>query len=159
MPMQYDEIALVAKSLKSKKEGDKQDTEKGEISPEQKLSAVTFNILNSMEGIEHLVFVEHKEETTSLRFQNGQLSEDIVNKTLSICQKFLGEILKIMQDEDSENSIEVSKKYQIIFVPLNQSNFMYAIAAKTVDTVLLQPIFERIAQRIKNVVLEYEEGN
>jgi hypothetical protein len=159
MPMQYDEIALVAKSLKRGKKGEKQEIEtKGEISQEQKLSAVTFNILNSMEGIEHLVFVEHAEATTSLRFQNGQLSEDIVNKTLDICQKFLDEILKLMKDEDSENSIDVSKKYQIIFVPLNESNFMYAIATKAADTVLLQPIFERIAQRIKNVVLEYEEG-
>ena len=159
MPMQYDEIALVAKTLKSEKEADKQGGEiKEEISQEQKLSAVTFNILNSMEGIEHLVFVEHEEQNTSLRFQNGQLSEDIVNKTLTICQKFLSEILKIMKDEDSENAIEVSKKYQIIFVPLNENNFMYAIATKAADPVLLQPIFERIAERIKNVVLEYEEG-
>ncbi len=159
MPMQYDEIALVAKTMKKKEKTDKKDAEvKGEVSQEQKLSAVTFNILNSMEGIEHLVFVEHKENNTILRFQNGKLSEKIVNKTLVICQKFLEEILKIMKDEDSENAIEVSEKYQIIFVPLNEDNFMYAVATKVADPVLLQPIFERIANRIKNVVLEYEES-
>ncbi|MCG3221896.1 MAG: hypothetical protein H7641_11005 [Candidatus Heimdallarchaeota archaeon] len=159
MPMQYDEIALVAKTMKKKEKTDKKDAEvKGEVSQEQKLSAVTFNILNSMEGIEHLVFVEHKENNTILRFQNGKLSEKIVNKTLGICQKFLEEILKIMKDEDSENAIEVSEKYQIIFVPLNEDNFMYAVATKVADPVLLQPIFERIANRIKNVVLEYEES-
>jgi len=159
MPMQYDEIALVAKTMKKGKETDKKDEEvKGEVSQEQKLSAVTFNILNSMEGIEHLVFVEHKENDTILRFQSGQLSEKIVNKTLGICQKFLEEILKIMKDEDSENAIDVSEKYQIIFVPLNEDNFMYAVATKAADPVLLQPIFERIANRIKNVVLEYEES-
>jgi hypothetical protein len=160
MPMQYDEIALVTKPTKKKKKADaKEETIQEEVSQEQKLRAVTFNILNSMEGIEHLVFVEHKENSTLLRFQNGQLSEKIVNKTLGICQKFLEEILKIMKDEDSENAIEVSEKYQIIFVPLNEDNFMYAVATKAADPVLLQPIFERIANRIKNVVLEYEEGN
>ena len=159
MPMQYDEIALVAKTTNKKEKADKKDAViKEEVSQEQKLSAVTFNILNSMEGIEHLVFVEHKENDTILRFQNGQLSEKIVNKTLGICQKFLEELLKIMKDEDSENAIEVSEKYQIIFVPLNEDNFMYAVATKTADPVLLQPIFERIANRIKNVVLEYEDS-
>ena len=159
MPMQYDEIALVAKTTKKRETTDKKDAViKEEVSQEQKLSAVTFNILNSMEGIEHLVFVEHKENTTVLRFQNGQLSEKIVNKTLGICQKFLDEILKIMKDEDSENAIDVSEKYQIIFVPLNEDNFMYAVATKAADPVLLQPIFERIANRIKNVVLEYEDS-
>jgi hypothetical protein len=161
MPMQYDEIALIAKPIKKHDEAD--DTavveEEEEVTQEQKLSAVTFNILNSMEGIEHLVFVEHNEDEALLRFQNGQLSEKIVTKTLGICQKFLEEILKIMKDEDSENSIDVSEKYQIIFVPLNEDNFMYAIATKAADPVLYQPIFERIAKRIKNVVLEYKEAN
>ncbi|NPD89622.1 MAG: hypothetical protein HGN29_12965 [Asgard group archaeon] len=159
LPMQYDEIALVAKTMKKGKKADKKDKLiQEEVSQEQKLSAVTFNILNSMESIEHLVFVEHKENNTVLRFQNGQLSEKIVNKTLGICQKFLEDILKLMGDEDSENAIEVSEKYQIIFVPLNENNFMYAVATKAADPVLLQPIFERIAIRIKNVVLEYEES-
>ena len=156
IPMQYDELALVTKPRKKGQKVDEKESVE-EVSQVNKLSAVTFNILNTMEGIEHLVFIEHIENETSLRFQNGQLSEKIVDKTLKICEKFLEEILKIMKDEDSENAIEVSEKYQIIFVPLNESNFMYAVATKAADPVLLQPIFERIANRIKNVVLEYEQ--
>ncbi|MFW9851771.1 MAG: hypothetical protein ACFFDS_02415 [Candidatus Thorarchaeota archaeon] len=150
IPIQYDEIEVVTKERK------KTDTKEDEkTTKEQKLSAVTFNILNSIGGIEHLVFINHEAEEASLFFENGKLEEKIVNKTLNACQKFLNEIVKMMKDEDIENAISVSEKYQIIFVSLNERNFMYAIATKDVDPVLLQPVFERIARRIKDVVLEY----
>ena len=152
VPIQYDEIEVVTKKRKEKETKIEETTTK-----EQKLSAVTFNILNSIGGIEHLVFINHDVEKANLFFENGKLEEKIVKKTLNACQKFLDEIVKMMKDKDLENAIPVSEKYQIIFVPLNKNNFMYAIATKDVDPVLLQPVFERIARRIKDVVLEYEK--
>ena len=62
-----------------------------------------------------------------------------------------------MKDEEMENSIQITDKYQIIFVPIDESNFIYAVGTKEVDAVLMEPVFERIAARIKNVVLEYKE--
>lgn len=162
VPIQYDEIEVVTKERKKKeipRSRTKETQQEGEITTkEQKLTAVTFNILNSIGGIEHLVFINHEKEKASLFFENGKLEEKIVKKTLNACQKFLDEIVKMMKDEDIENAISVSEKYQIIFVPLNENNFMYAIATKDIDPVLLQPVFERIARRIKDVVLEYEKN-
>ena len=66
-------------------------------------------------------------------------------------------ILELMEDESVENAIDVTEKYQIIFVPLNEKNFMYAIATKSVDPVLLNPVFERISKRIKDAVLEFKD--
>ena len=63
-----------------------------------------------------------------------------------------------MKDESMENVIEVTDKHQIIFVELNEKNFMYAISKGSVDVVLMAPVFERIARRIKDVVLEYKES-
>lgn len=163
----YDEIAflpqLIGRKVESKEstkkpsvKETKKQAETSEISQDQKLSAVTFNILNSIGGIDHLVFVEHDNETTNLFYHNGKLDESFVNKTLKICEKFLSDIIEMMNDESMEKSIDVTEVYQIIFVPLNESNFFYAIAKKNVDAVLMNPVFERIAKRIKDVVLEYK---
>jgi len=157
VPIQYDEIEVVTKTSKKKEEKEPKTQEIEIASKEQKLTAVTFNILNSIVGIEHLVFINHEAEEANLFFENGKLEEKIVKKTLNACQKFLDEIIKMMKDDNIENAIPVSEKYQIIFVPLNENNFMYAIATVDVDPVLLQPVFERIARRIKDVVLEYEK--
>ncbi len=163
----YDEIAFLPQIIGEKKDakeapkklpskGIKKTGEESESSKEQKLSAVTFNILNSISGIEHLVFVEHGNKTASLFYQNGKLDEVFVNKTLQICEKFLSDILEMLNDESLEKSIDVTESYQIIFVLLNESNFFYAIAKMNVDAVLMSPVFERIAKRIKDVVIDYK---
>lgn len=140
-------------------EKEKPETAKEPLTKDQMLSAVTFNILNSITGIDHLVFVEHTQEDASLFFQSGHLEESFVNKTLAICEKYLDNIIKIMADDDMENSIQITDKHQIIFVPIDESNFIYAIATKEVDAVLMKPVFERIASRIKNMVLEYKDSD
>ncbi|GAH48982.1 unnamed protein product, partial [marine sediment metagenome] len=89
-------------------------------------------------------------------YQNGKLDEVFVNKTLQICEKFLSDILEMLNDESLEKSIDVTESYQIIFVLLNESNFFYAIAKMNVDAVLMSPVFERIAKRIKDVVIDYK---
>ena len=159
----YEEIAFLPQIIGEKKapkklasEKTKKTEEESESSIEQKLSAVTFNILNSIGGIEHLVFVEHDNETASLFYQNGKLDENFVNKTLKICEKFLSDILEMLNDESLEKSIDVTESYQIIFVLLDKSNFFYAITKKNVDAVLMSPVFERIAKRIKDVVIDYK---
>jgi hypothetical protein len=159
----YDEIAflpqIIGEKITPKKlasEVTKKTEEKSEFSIEQKLSAVTFNILNSISGIEHLVFVEYDNETASLFYQNGKLDENFVNKTLKICEKFLPDILEMLNDESLEKSIDVTESYQIIFVLLDKNNFFYAITKKNVDAVLMSPVFERIAKRIKDVVIDYK---
>ena len=163
----YDEIAFLPQIVGEKKDtsedpkkaaskGTKKTEEESESSKEQKLSAVTFNILNSISGIEHLVFVEHDNETTHLFYQNGKLDEGFVNKTLQICEKFLSDILEMLNDESLEKSLDVTESYQIIFVLLNETNFFYAIAKTSVDAVLMSPVFERIAKRIKDVVIDYK---
>ncbi|MHA1346094.1 MAG: hypothetical protein ACTSVO_02760 [Candidatus Heimdallarchaeaceae archaeon] len=163
----YDEIAFLPQIVGERKdaqkipkklssEGTKITKEESESSNDQKLSAVTFNILNSISGIEHLVFVEHDAETADLFYQNGKLDEDFVNKTLQICEKFLSDILEMLNDESLEKSIDVTESYQIIFVLLNETNFFYAIAKKNVDAVLMSPVFERIAKRIKDLVIDYK---
>ena len=98
-----------------------------------------------------------RDNKADLFFQNGKLSEKLVKNTLKICEKYLDDILGLMEDEAVENAIDVSEKYQIIFVPVNEINFMYAIATKSVDPVLLNPVFERIAKRIKDAVLKYKK--
>ena len=123
------------------------------------LSAIAFNILNSIAGIDHLVFVEHNQKEAKIFFQSGHLEDVFIQKTLKICEKYLEDIIKIMQDEDMENSIEITDKYQIIFVPIDERNFIYAVGTKEVDAVLMKPVFERIATRIKNIVLEYKKPN
>ncbi len=161
--MDYDELMIVPKDLVKRKgeidepkEADEKDKEEV-LTKEQMLSAITFNILNSLAGIEHLVFVGHEDNKADLFFQNGKLSEKLVKNTLKICEKYLDDILGLMEDEAVENAIDVSEKYQIIFVPVNEINFMYAIATKSVDPVLLNPVFERIAKRIKDAVLKYKK--
>ncbi len=141
------------KATITKKEGKSEEP----LTKDQMLSAVSFNILTSISGIDHLVFVEHNQEEAQIFFQSGHLEEDFIQKTLKICDKYLENIIEIMNDEDIENSIEITDKYQIIFVPLNESNFIYAVATKEVDAVLMAPVFERLATRIKNVVLDYKE--
>ena len=163
----YDEIAFLPQIIGEKKDtqeapkklaskGIKKTEEESESSKEQKLSAITFNILNSISGIEHLVFVEHDTESAGLFYQNGKLDETFVNKTLQICEKFLSDILDMLNDESLEKSIDVTESHQIIFVLLNENNFFYAIAKKNVDAVLMSPVFERIAKRIKDVVIDYK---
>jgi len=162
VPLDFDEQIILPNEIiktKDKTEPSEKKSPKAvdeESSTEEKLNSITFNILNSLPGIEHLVFVEHEEEQSNLFFQNGKKSENLVNKTLTICEKYLSNILELMEDESVENAIEVTEKYQIIFVPLNEKNFMYAIATKSVDPVLLNPVFERISKRIKDAVLEYK---
>ncbi len=162
VPLDFDEQIILPNEIvkpKEKLEPSEQKAKKttGEdISTEEKLSSITFNILNSLPGIEHLVFVEHDKEQSNLFFQNGNKSDNLVDKTLKICEKYLDNILELMEDESVENAIEVTEKYQIIFVPLNEKNFMYAIATKSVDPVLLNPVFERISKRIKDAVLEFK---
>jgi len=128
-----------------------------ESSKEDKLRAITFNILNSLTGIRHLVFIEHQEGEAKVFFEYGNIEEKIVQQTVRICNKYLDEIIKLMNDEDEINAIQVTEKYQIIFVPLNEKNFMYAIATKSIDPVLMEPVFERISRRITNIVLEYKK--
>ena len=70
---------------------------------------------------------------------------------------FLDEIIELMADKEEKSAIEVSKKYQIIFVPLNETNFMYAIATKSIDPIIMEPVFERIAKRIVKLVLDYKK--
>lgn len=162
----YDEIAFLPqitvekkdKQSKIKKENVKEDQskKKDESSKEEKLSAVTFNILNSIGGIEHLVFVEHDQEKAKIFYQNGKLEESFINKTLQICEKFIDDILEMLNDESLEQSIDVTDKYQIIFVLLDENNFFYAVANRNIDAVLMSPVFERIAKRIKDVVLDYK---
>jgi len=149
---------LASEEKKKTEEEEEEEEEESESSKEQKLSAVTFNILNSISGIEHLVFVEHDNETASIFYQNGKLDESFVNKTLKICEKFLSDILEMLNDESLEKSIDVTESYQIIFVLLDESNFFYAIAKKSVDAVLMSPVFERIAKRIKDVVIDYKKS-
>ena len=162
VPLDFDEqIILPNEIIKTRDETEPSkektlETADEDLSKEDKLNSITFNILNSLPGIEHLVFVEHDEEESNLFFQNGKKSENLVNKTLTICEKYLSNILELMEDESVENAIEVTEKYQIIFVPLNEKNFMYAIATKSVDPVMLNPVFERISRRIKDAVLEYK---
>jgi hypothetical protein len=160
VPISFDDLMLVSKSQVKPAEQSaevKKLTPEEEQSPEQMLSAVTFNILNSIQGIEHLVFVEHDEEHTKLFFQNGSLDEDFVTKTQKICEKYLSNILEIMKDEQTQNAIDITNKHQIIFVNLDEKNFMYAIASKEVDAVMMNPVFERIARRIKDMVLGYKQ--
>lgn len=160
VPISFDDLMLVSKSQVKPAEQFaevKKLTPEEEQSPEQMLSAVTFNILNSIQGIEHLVFVEHDEEHTKLFFQNGSLDEDFVTKTQKICEKYLSNILEIMKDEQTQNAIDITNKHQIIFVNLDEKNFMYAIASKEVDAVMMNPVFERIARRIKDMVLGYKQ--
>ena len=160
VPISFDDLMLVSKSQVKTAEQSakvKKLTPEEEQSPEQMLSAVTFNILNSIQGIEHLVFVEHDEEHAELFFQNGGLDEDFVNKTQKICAKYLSNILEIMKDEQTQNAIDITNKHQIIFVNLDEKNFMYAIASKEVDAVMMNPVFERIARRIKDMVLGYKQ--
>ena len=128
------------------------------LSKDQMLSAVTFNILNSIPGIDHLVFVEHNEQNTNIFFQSGHLEDSFIEKTLVICNKYLNDIINIMDDEDMENSIKITSKHQIIFVPIDDHNFIYAVGTMDVDAVLMKPVFERVAVRIKNMVLEYKES-
>ncbi len=160
VPISFDDLMLVSKSQVKPAEQSakvKKLTSEEEQSPEQMLSAVTFNILNSIRGIDHLVFVEHDEEHAELFFQNGGLDEDFVNKTQKICGKYLSNILEIMKDEQTQNAIDITNKHQIIFVNLDEKNFMYAIASKEVDAVMMDPVFERIARRIKDMVLGYKQ--
>jgi len=160
VPISFNDLMLVSKSQVKPAEQSakvKQLTPEEEQSPEQMLSAVTFNILNSIQGINHLVFVEHDEEHTELFFQNGSLDENFVTKTQKICEKYLSNILEIMKDEQTQNAIDITNKHQIIFVNLDDKNFMYAIASKEVDAVMMDPVFERIARRIKDVVLGYKQ--
>ncbi len=163
----YDEIAFLPQIIGEKideqeatkkiaSKGKKKTKEESESSKVQKLNAVTFNILNSISGIEHLVFVEHDGKNTALFYQNGKLDEGFVNKTLKICEKFLSDILEMLNDESLEKSIDVTESYQIVFVLLNESNFFYAIAKRNVDAVLMSPVFERVAKRIKDVVIDYK---
>ncbi|MHA1408532.1 MAG: hypothetical protein ACTSSG_14295, partial [Candidatus Heimdallarchaeaceae archaeon] len=165
VPIQFDELELITlpkkeksdkKKDQAKQKGDSED-KINQMSQKQKLQAVTYNILNTIDGIEHLVFVSHKNNKANLFFENGKISTNLVDKTLQICEKFLEEIVRLMNNDESENAIDVTETYQIIFVPLDEQNFMYAIAKKIVDPVLLQPVFERIAKRIKDVVLNYKK--
>ncbi len=153
VPISFDDLMLdTSQSSKIKEEKPVEP-----LTKDQMLSAVTFNILNSISGIDHLVFVEHNQEKAEIFFHSGHLEESFIKKTLLICEKYLNNIMKIMKDEEMENSIQITDKYQIIFVPIDESNFIYAVGTKEVDAVLMEPVFERIASRIKNVVLEYKE--
>ncbi|MCE7741267.1 MAG: hypothetical protein GOP50_02310 [Candidatus Heimdallarchaeota archaeon] len=164
IPISFDDLMLDTKKTAKVEQEKLKDAKKPEKSEEpltkdQMLSAVTFNILNSIAGIDHLVFVEHNQEEAKIFFQSGHLEDDFVEKTLLICEKYLENIIKIMKDEEMENSIQITEKHQIIFVPIDDSNFIYAVGTKEVDAVLMKPVFERIATRIKNVVLEYKESD
>lgn len=162
IPLSFDDLMIdttITNDEVKSKEVKESKTKEEPLTKDQMLSAVTFNILNSIAGIDHLVFVEHNEEGTNIFFQSGHLEEDFIKKTLVICEKYLENIIKIMNDEDMENSIEITAKHQIIFVPIDDRNFIYAVGTKAVDAVLMKPVFERIAKRIKNVVLEYKESS
>ncbi len=164
VPISFDDLMLDTKQTTKVEQEKTKDTKKQEkreepLTKDQMLSAVTFNILNSIAGIDHLVFVEHDQEEANIFFQSGHLEENFVKKTLTICEKYLDNILKIMDDEDMENSIQITAKHQIIFVPIDTRNFIYAVGTMEVDAVLMKPVFERVAARIKNVVLEYKESD
>jgi hypothetical protein len=156
--LMFDTSETVEKDQNQVENKDQPEASKEPLTKDQMLSAVTFNILNSIAGIDHLVFVEHNQEHASIFFQSGHLEESFVNKTLTICEKYLENIIQIMDDDDMENSIQITNKYQIIFVPIDEGNFIYAIGTKEVDAVLMKPVFERIATRIKNMVFEYKES-
>ncbi len=163
VPVSFDDLMIVSKTPEMPKKvekpskKDEQITPAEEQTPEQMLNAVTFNILNSIQGIDQLVFVEYEEEKAEIFFQNGGLDQDFVNKTQKICEKYLSNILEIMNDDQTQNAIDVTNKHQIIFVNLDERNFMYAIASKEVDAVMMDPVFERIARRIKKMVLDFKK--
>jgi hypothetical protein len=163
VPISFDDLMIISKTPEKPKEIEKTEVKDEKLvsaeeqTPEQMLSAVTFNILGSIQGIDHLMFVEHEGDKAELFFQNGSLDEDFVSKTQKICEKYLSNILEIMEDEQTQNAIDITNKHQIIFVNLDESNFMYAVASKDVDAVLLDPVFERIAGRIKKMVLDYKK--
>ncbi len=163
VPVSFDDLMMVSKTQEKPEKiekpsmKDEKPTPDVEQTPEQMLSAVTFNILNSIQGIDQLVFVEHGEEKAKIFFQNGGLEHDFVDKTQKICEKYLSNILEIMEDDQTQNAIDITNKHQIIFVNLDERNFMYAIASKEVDAVMMDPVFERIARRIKKMVLDYKQ--
>ena len=163
VPVSFDDLMIISQSIDKPVKAEKTEIEDDQLppeeeqTPEQMLSAVTFNILNSIQGIDQLVFVEYEDDEAKIFFQNGGLDEEFVNKTQKICEKYLSNILEIMSDDQTQNAINVTNKHQIIFVNLDERNFMYAIASKEVDAVMMDPVFERIARRIKQMVLDYKE--
>lgn len=163
VPVSFDDLMIISKQQEKQNSVIEQKKVTQEVistedqTPEQMLSAITFNILNSIQGIDHLLFVEHDGEKAKLFFQNGGLDNDFVKRTQKICEKYLPNILEIMEDNDTQNAIDVTNKHQIIFVNLDEKNFMYAIASKEVDAIMMDPVFDRIARRIKDVVLGYKK--
>ncbi|MHA1866984.1 MAG: hypothetical protein ACTSVB_10395 [Candidatus Heimdallarchaeaceae archaeon] len=147
----------ISNQKKKEKISEEKEEKAKPVSKEDHLRSISYNILNSLSGIKHLVFIEHTDNEAKMFFEYGEIKEKIVQQTVSICEKFLDEIIELMADKEEKSAIEVSKKYQIIFVPLNETNFMYAIATKSIDPIIMEPVFERIAKRIVKLVLDYKK--
>ncbi len=144
---------IADKEASSSKEEKEEKIEK----KEEVLRVVSYNILSSLDGIKHLVFIKYDNKKAEDFFQYGNIEDKIVKSTIKICKKYLTDIIELMENDEEPNSIKVSDTYQIIFVPIDETSFMYAIATNEIDANLMSPVFERIANRISKLVLDYKE--
>lgn len=108
----------------------------------------------SFKGILHMVIVEHDNNTAEVFFEHGNLAKKYVEASMKIINKFLPHIIELMQDTSEENILEVSEKHKIVFTVMDGDHFLYIIADKDADLILLQPVFRRIAKKINEIIHE-----
>ena len=116
------------------------------------LNNLTYSLRHSFKGISHLIIVEHDGTNAKVYFHDGELTEHYVNGTMKVIQKNLADIIAIMKDENLKNILEIAEDYKLTFTPMDADHFLYIIAKKEVNLVLLSPILRRISSRINQAI-------
>jgi predicted regulator of Ras-like GTPase activity (Roadblock/LC7/MglB family) len=116
------------------------------------LTNLTYSLRHSFKGISHLIIVEHDSTNAKVYFHDGELTEHYVDGTMEVIQKYLEDIIAIMKDENLKNVIEIAEDYKLTFTPMDADHFLYIIAKKEVNLVLLSPILRRISSRINQAI-------
>ena len=116
------------------------------------LTNLAYSLRHSFKGISHLIIVEHDSTNAKVYFHDGELTEHYVDGTMKVIQKYLEDIIAIMKDENLKNILEIAEDYKLAFTPMDADHFLYIIAKKEVNLVLLSPILRRISSRINQAI-------
>lgn len=118
---------------------------------EKAIKKLLISLKTSFKDIEHVVLMKKKEEKVELFYAEGELTKGLVNETVRVINKYRSEVIDLLKDEDiAKNIIELTADYQLVFTDVDGQHFLYIIAKKTLDLVIMSSIFIRIANRISD---------
>ncbi len=148
------------KEFEEQKKKKAKETKKVELDENQEktIKKLFKSLRTSFKDIEHVVLMKKKEEKVKLFYDEGELTKGLVNETVRVINKYRSEVVELLKDEDiARNIIELTEDYQLVFTDVDGQHFLYIIAKKTLDLVIMSSIFIRIANRISDELKRIKE--